>query len=178
MAMAVGIDVSGGTAATTPANTYTVKAGGTNFFVIIPEGTHVYCKDGKFDPAKNVITVEYAAGSDLVASAGWVKVNDPTTVTADNGLVKGTSDEKGYQYQIVLKNDFTRTADGKSYDFSISKITLNATGWEPQTLFAANEATNSVVKYDIGYEVVDWNVTATTAGATANATATKINKGV
>ena len=27
MAMAVGIDVSGGTAATTPANTYTVKAG-------------------------------------------------------------------------------------------------------------------------------------------------------
>ena len=176
MAMAVGIDVSGGTAATTPANTYTVKAGGTNFFVIIPEGTHVYCKDGKFDPAKNVITVEYAAGSDLVASAGWVKVNDPTTVTADNGLVKGTSDEKGYQYQIVLKNDFTRTADGKSYDFSISKITLNATVWEPQTLFAANEATNSVVKYDIGYEVVDWNVTATTAGATANATATKINK--
>ena len=174
--MAVGIDVSGGTAATTPANTYTVKAGGTNFFVIIPEGTHVYCKDGKFDPAKNVITVEYAAGSDLVASAGWVKVNDPTTVTADNGLVKGTSDEKGYQYQIVLKNDFTRTADGKSYDFSISKITLNATGWEPQTLFAANEATNSVVKYDIGYEVVDWNVTATTAGATADAVAGKINK--
>ena len=174
--MAVGIDVSGGTAATTPANTYTVKAGGTNFFVIIPEGTHVYCKDGKFDPAKNVITVEYAAGSDLVASAGWVKVNDPTTVTADNGLVKGTSDEKGYQFQIALKNDFTRTADGKSFDFSITKITLTATGWETVTLWKADDTDSAKqIKVDVGYKVVGVNANAkkgqiidpfnTTAGA-------------
>lgn len=107
MAMAVGIDVSGGTAATTPANTYTVKAGGTNFFVIIPEGTHVYCKDGKFDPAKNVITVEYAAGSDLVASAGWVKVNDPTTVTGASGdteLFEKASNINGFQGGRVANN--------------------------------------------------------------------------
>ena len=180
MAMAVGIGTSGAPAATPSSTTYPVVPGGTNYFVILKVGTAganvYYDKDGHFVPEKNKIKVDYLAGADLVASSGWVKVTDTTTPSADNGLVKGTADTYAYQYQIVLKNDFTRVADGKSFDFSISKITLTATGWEPQTLFEADEDANVVIKNDVGYKVNPWSVSVTSAGATADAVAGKINK--
>ena len=180
MAFAVGIGTSGSPAATPSGATYTIVPGGTNYYVILKVGTNganvYFDKDGHFVPEKNIIKVDYAAGADLVASAGWVKVTDTNVPSADNGLVKGTGDTYAYQYQIVLKNDFTRAADGKSFDFSISKITLTATGWETQTLFEADEDANVVIKNDVGYEVNPWNVVATASGATADAVAGKINK--
>ena len=170
MAFAVGIGTSGSPAATPSSTVYPIVPGGTNYFVILKVGTagaNVYFdKDDKFVPEKNVIKVDYAAGADLVASAGWVKVTDTNVPSADNGLVKGNGDTYAYQYQIVLKNDFARVADGKSFDFSISKITLTATGWEPQTLFKADEKdTTKQIKVDVGYEVKNVNVTATATGA-------------
>ena len=175
MAMAVGISTTGSPAATPSSVPYVIVPGGTNYFVILSVGTdasgnaigaHVYFdKDGKFVPEKNVIKVDYAAGADLVASAGWVKVTDSNAATATNGLVVDSAND-AYQYQIVLKNDFARVADGKSFDFSISKITLTATGWEPQTLFKADEKdTTKQIKVDVGYEVKNVNVTATATGA-------------
>ena len=175
MAMAVGIGTTGSPAATPSSVPYAIVPGGTNYFVILSVGTDAsgnaiganvyYDKDGKFVPEKNVIKVDYAAGADLVASAGWVKVTDSNAATATNGLVVDSAHD-AYQYQIVLKNDFARVADGKSFDFSISKITLTATGWEPQTLFKADEKdTNKQIKVDVGYEVKNVNVTATATGA-------------
>ena len=181
MAMAVGIGTSGAPAATPSSTTYPVVPGGTNYFVILKVGTAganvYYDKDGHFVPEKNKIKVDYLAGADLVASSGWVKVTDTTTPSADNGLVKGTADTYAYQYQIVLKNDFTRVADGKSFDFSISKITLNATGWELQTVWEADEDAGDVIKADVGYEVVDIDVAVSSAGVTTfDAVPGKINK--
>ena len=187
MAFAVGIGTSGSPAATPSSVPYAIVPGGTNYYVILSVGTndngeaigaHVYFdKDGKFVPEKNVIKVDYAAGADLVASAGWVKVTDTNVPSADNGLVKGDGDTYAYQYQIVLKNDFARVADGKSFDFSISKITLTATGWEPQTLFKADDKdTTKQIKVDVGYEVKNVNVTATAAGANFNPFTGYINK--
>ena len=180
MAFAVGIGTSGSPAATPSGATYTIVPGGTNYYVILKVGTNganvYFDKDGHFVPEKNVIKVDYAAGADLVASAGWVKVTDTNVPSADNGLVKGTGDTYAYQYQIVLKNDFTRAADGKSFDFSISKITLTATGWETVTLWKADDTDSAKqIKVDVGYKVVGVNANAkkgqiidpfnTTAGA-------------
>ena len=179
MAMAVtvvgGIGSDVATGATTAAYTYTVKAGGSKFFVVLAEKNHLYFEDGKFIPAKNVVKVEYAAGADLVASEGWVKLADRTGWNLAEGIVE--SSDGCYQYQIALKNDITRTADGKSFDFSISKITLTATGWEPQTLWEADEDTKDVVKFDIGYKVVDIDVAvSSTTGLEFTPTAGAINR--
>ena len=186
MAMAVGINTTGSPAATPSSVPYAIVPGGTNYYVILSVGTndngeaigaHVYFdKDGKFVPEKNVIKVDYAAGADLVASAGWVKVTDSNAATATNGLVVDSAND-AYQYQIVLKNDFARVADGKSFDFSISKITLTATGWETQTLFKADDKdTTKQIKVDVGYEVKNVNVTATAAGANFTPFTGYINK--
>ena len=181
MAMAVtvvgGIGSDVATGATTAADTYTVKAGGSKFFVVLNAKNHLYFEEGKFIPAKNVIKVEYAAGADLVASAGWVKLADRTGWNLAEGIVE--SSDGCYQYQIALKNDITRTADGKSFDFSISKITLTATGWETQTLWEADEDSTpkDVVKFDIGYKVVDINVAvSSTNGLEFTPTAGAINR--
>ena len=180
MAMAVtigGIGTSGNAGATTPADTYEIVPGGTNFYVSLSHVGHLYYNDGKFVPKNNVIAVSYAAGADLVASAGWVKLPEGTAADLSRGIVKGDKDTYAYQYQIVLKNDITRTADGKSFDFSISKITLNATGWELQTLWEADEDANDVIKVDVGYKVANIDVTVSSAGATTfDAEPGKINK--
>ena len=185
MAMAVGIDTTGSSAVTPSSVPYAIVPGGTNYFVILNVGTDkngdpiraniYYDKDGKFVPEKNKIGIDYAAGKDLVASAGWVKVTDSNAPSATNGLVKDSANDV-YQYQIVLKNDFTRVADGKTFDFSISMITLTATGWETQTLFKADEKDISKqIKVDVGYEVKHVNATATAAGAQFNSIAGYIN---
>ena len=179
MAMAATVSSAIGTsgsAGVTPSTTkYDIVPGGTNYYVALTD-KNLYFKDGKFVPEKNKIGIDYAAGSDLVASTGWVKIAK-TTQDLTKGIVCGTEDTVAYQYQIVLKNDFTRVADGKSFDFSISKITLNATGWEPQTVWEADEDAGDVIKADVGYEVVDIDVVVSSAGVTTfDAIPGKINK--
>ena len=179
MAMAATVSSAIGTsgsAGVTPSTTkYDIVPGGTNYYVALTD-KNLYFKDNKFVPEKNKIDIDYAAGSDLVASAGWVKI-DKTTQDLTKGIVCGTEDTVAYQYQIVLKNDFTRVADGKSFDFSISKITLNATGWELQTVWEADEDAGDVIKADVGYEVVDIDVAVSSAGVTTfDAVPGKINK--
>ena len=179
MAMAATVSSAIGTsgsAGVTPSTTkYDIVPGGTNYYVALTD-KNLYFKDNKFVPEKNKIGIDYAAGSDLVASAGWVKIAK-TTQDLTKGIVCGTEDTVAYQYQIVLKNDFTRVADGKSFDFSISKITLNATGWEPQTVWEADEDAGDVIKADVGYEVVDIDVAVSSAGVTTfDAVPGKINK--
>ena len=179
MAMAATVSSAIGTsgsAGVTPSTTkYDIVPGGTNYYVALTD-KNLYFKDNKFVPEKNKIGIDYAAGSDLVASAGWVKIAK-TTQDLTKGIVCGTEDTVAYQYQIVLKNDFTRVADGKSFDFSISKITLNATGWELQTVWEADEDAGDVIKADVGYEVVDIDVAASSAGVTTfDAVPGKINK--
>ena len=179
MAMAATVSSAIGTsgsAGVTPSTTkYDIVPGGTNYYVALTD-KNLYFKDNKFVPEKNKIGIDYAAGSDLVASAGWVKIAK-TTQDLTKGIVCGTEDTVAYQYQIVLKNDFTRVADGKSFDFSISKITLNATGWELQTVWEADEDDGDVIKADVGYEVVDIDVAVSSAGVTTfDAVPGKINK--
>ena len=179
MAMAATVSSAIGTsgsAGVTPSTTkYDIVPGGTNYYVALTD-KNLYFKDNKFVPEKNKIGIDYAAGSDLVASAGWVKIAK-TTQDLTKGIVCGTEDTVAYQYQIVLKNDFTRVADGKSFDFSISKITLNATGWELQTVWEADEDAGDVIKADVGYEVVDIDVAVSSAGVTTfDAVSGKINK--
>ena len=179
MAMAATVSSAIGTsgsAGVTPSTTkYDIVPGGTNYYVALTD-KNLYFKDNKFVPEKNKIGIDYAAGSDLVASAGWVKIAQ-TTQDLTKGIVCGTEDTVAYQYQIVLKNDFTRVADGKSFDFSISKITLNATGWELQTVWEADEDAGDVIKADVGYEVVDIDVAVSSAGVTTfDAVPGKINK--
>ena len=179
MAMAATVSSAIGTsgsAGVTPSTTkYDIVPGGTNYYVALTD-KNLYFKDNKFVPEKNKIGIDYAAGSDLVASAGWVKIAK-TTQDLTKGIVCGTEDTVAYQYQIVLRNDFTRVADGKSFDFSISKITLNATGWELQTVWEADEDAGDVIKADVGYEVVDIDVAVSSAGVTTfDAVPGKINK--
>ena len=180
MAMAATVSPAIGTsgsASVTPSTTkYDIVPGGTNYYVALKD-KNLYFKDNKFVPEKNKIGIDYAAGSDLVASTGWVKIAK-TTQNLDKGIVCGTDDTVAYQYQIVLKNDLTRVADGKSFDFSISKITLNATGWEPQTVWEADEDAGDVIKADVGYEVVNIDVTVTSASGLTPPTFAdgKINK--
>ena len=188
MAMAVtiggiGYDVKDGAVTS---NTYPVVPGGTKFFVNMSNAAdaavngkpHIYFdKDGKFVPSKNDVSISYAAGSELVASAGWVKLATVVDTDLTQGIVKETCEKNpaSYQYQITLKNDFTRTADGKSFDFAISKITFTATGWETVTLWKATDANSVDDKADVGYKVVGVNANAkkgqiidpfnTTAGA-------------
>ena len=189
MAMAVeliggiGYDVKDGAVTS---NTYPVVPGGTKFFVNMSKvatadgNHHIYLdKDGKFVPSKNDVSISYAAGSELVASAGWVKLAGDVATDLDQGIVKETcTGGASYQYQIALKNDFTRTADGKSYDFSITKITLNATGWEPVTLWKADDTDSAKqIKVDVGYDVVDVTATAVKGSITIiNTVPNKINR--
>ena len=187
MAMAVkvggiGYDVEAGAVTS---NTYPVVPGGTKFFVDMSKaadtkGNHIYFdKDGKFVPSKNEVSISYAAGSELVASAGWVKLATVTDTDLSKGIVKETCDTGAvsYQYQIALKNDFTRTADGKSFDFAISKITFTATGWEPVTLWKATDANSVDDKIDVGYKVVGVNASAKKGQIISfNTTAGAINK--
>ena len=186
MAMAVtiggiGYDVEVGAVTS---NTYPVVPGGTKFFVDMSKAedtvkNHIYFdKDGKFVPSKNEVSISYAAGSELVASAGWVKLASNVATDLDKGIVQETcANPASYQYQIALKNDFTRTADGKSFDFAISKITFTATGWEPVTLWKATDANSVDDKVDVGYRVVGVNASAKKGQIIAfNTTAGAINK--
>ena len=173
MAMAVqiggiGYDVADGAVTS---NTYPVVPGGTKFYVNMSNAAdtnaskppHIYFdKDGKFVPSKNEVSISYAVGADLVASAGWVKLAAVVDTDLSQGIVKETctTGAVSYQYQIALKNDFTRTADGKSFDFAISKITFTATGWEPVTLWKATDANSVDDKVDVGYKVVGVNASA------------------
>ena len=153
MAMAVTVDsiitTGGGTPATTPTESYDIVAPGTTYLVDFDGAKFYQDKDGKFVPANNKVTVTVTAGSDLIASQGWVKVLDGGD---QKTRLMGTGDTYSYEYRITLKSDFTRIADGKTPDFSISSITLKATGYNTQELFKENVATDKIIKADVGYE--------------------------
>ena len=178
----IGYDVKDGAVTS---NTYPVVPGGTKFFVNMSKAedtvkNHIYFdKDGKFVPSKNEVSISYAAGSELVAFSGWVKLANVVDTDLSQGIVKETCEKNpaSYQYQIALKNDFTRTADGKSFDFAISKITFTATGWEPVTLWKATDANAVDDKADVGYKVVGVNASATKGQIVSfNTTPGAINK--
>ena len=66
--------------------------------------------DGDFVPAKNTVTVTFAAGANLVASQGWVEVEKDV-----------------YKYVITTKANDTAGLDNKA-DIVISKIVTKAWG--------------------------------------------------
>ena len=152
MAFAVTVDgiitPGGSTPATTPSDSYDIVAPGTTYLVDFTGAKFYQDKDGKFVPANNKVTVTVTGGSDLIASQGWVKVlegGDQKT------RLMGSGDTYSYEYRITLKSDFTRIADGKTPDFSISSITLKATGYNTQELFKENVAAGKLIKADVGY---------------------------
>ena len=152
MAMAVtltgSVVVAGGTPASSTADTYTpIEPGKT--LVVKFDGASINTKDGKFDAAKNTVTVTFTKGAEWVASQGWVEV----AASTDNSITVGS---KFYEYQIVLKQDYTKAADTKVCDLSISKITLRADGYDTQTIFAETKTVKCA--YAVGYKTADVDV--------------------
>ena len=98
-------------------------------------------KDGKFVPAKNVVTVTFAKGAELVKSQGWVKLEDGN-----------------YQYQITLKSDLTKAADKKVAEIQISAISVKAYGYNAVSLFKAAKA-EEYISYSFGYDTNDMTLT-------------------
>ena len=138
-----------GTPATTASDTYVpIEPGET--LVVKFNGASINTKDGKFDADKNTVAVTFTKGAEWVASKGWVEV---TAATA-NSVTVGT---KNYEYQITLKQDYTKALDTKVCDLSISKITLRADGYDTQTIF--EETKDVKCAYAVGYKTADIDVT-------------------
>ena len=121
MAMAVtvgkpGAYTPGSAAAVTPAGFQVITPGESIVFTVEElysvEGTDkaYYNTDGKFVPAKNTVTVTFAAGSNLIASQGWVE-----------------TEKDVYKYVIATKENDTAALDNKA-DIVISKIVTKAWG--------------------------------------------------
>ena len=124
MAMAVTVKDGGGSAVS-ESSTYTnILPGSTIYFTLdeLLDGDDVpVLTDEKTIAIDSVkVTVTYGKGAELVASQGWVKVND---AVGGNG-VELTTD---YQYQIVLKSNPTAVFNKNVCDFSITKVTAKVT---------------------------------------------------
>ena len=162
MAFAVTVDgvitPGSGTPVTPSGSDYDIVAPGTTYVVNFGTDSNLFTKyyvdptTNKFVPDKNAVTVSYAAGADLVASAGWVHVTESKD---DKTKLGGTSDTGSYMYLITLKNDFTRIADGKSFDFSISSISIKSTGYNPIELFKEDVNAKKVIRADVGIATKD-----------------------
>ena len=147
-----------GTPVTPSGSEYTIVAPGTTYVVNFGTASAPFTKfyvdptTEKFVPDNNVVTVSYAAGADLVASAGWVHVTE-----SKDGVTKlaGKGDTGSYMYLITLKNDFTRIADGKSFDFSISSISIKSTGYNAIELFKEDVNAKKVIRADVGIATKD-----------------------
>ena len=151
----------GGTASTTASDTYVpIEPGET--LVVKFTGASINTKDGKFDADKNTVAVTFTKGAEWVASKGWVEVKDPTV----NSVTVGS---KNYEYQITLKQDYTKALDTKVCDLSISKITLRADGYDTQTIF--EETKDVKCAYAVGYETADIDVTFNANGELTTSTA-------
>ena len=124
MAMALTVN-NGGGSAVSESSTYTnILPGSTIYFTLdeLLDGDDVpVLTDEKTIAIDSVkVTVTYGKGAELVASQGWVKVND---AVGGNG-VELTTD---YQYQIVLKSNPTAVFNKNVCDFSITKVTAKVT---------------------------------------------------
>ena len=150
--------------------------------------------DGKFDPAKNIVNVNFVAGASLVASKGWVK-----TTTGDYKYIIATVDK-----EVLLDNaadividkitcskfgtNATKVykfvnAEGKYAWNNIADSYLNAaaiTGYALDTgSFAGDE--HFISKFDFGYVPVEVALNVNndgilTSAPTADATVTYIAK--
>ena len=161
MAMAITVTntdkvvIGGGTASTTPTDEYAQLVPGSTLVVkfdttkvnLYTEGTGA---SEKFVPAKNTVTATFTKGAEWVASQGWVEVKAATT---DSITVNGHY----YEYQIVLKQDFTKTYNKNVCDLSISAITLRADGYDTQSIFAESKTVKCA--YGVGYTTADLGVT-------------------
>ena len=141
--------IGGGTVAASGSDDYARIEPGKTLVVKFGDAS-INTKDGKFDPAKNTVEVTFGKGSEWVASKGWVEVNDATT---GQTITVGA---KKYEYQITLKQDYTKAADTKVCDLSISKITLRADGYDTQTIFAETKTVKCA--YAVGYKTADVDV--------------------
>ena len=166
MAMAITVTntdkvvIGGGTASTTPTDEYAQLVPGSTLVVkfdttkvnLYTEGTGA---SEKFVPAKNTVTATFTKGAEWVASQGWVEVKAATT---DSITVNGHY----YEYQIVLKQDFTKTYNKNVCDLSISAITLRADGYDTQSIFAESKTVKCA--YGVGYTTADLGVTVAADG--------------
>ena len=150
------IVIGGGNASTTPGETYAQLVPGSTLTVKFNDGTKFYTEgtgaNEKLVPAKNTVTVTFSKGAEWVASQGWVQVKNANT----NGstVIVGTGENiKYYEYQITLKQDYTKAYDEKVCDLSISKITLRADGYAEDTQFA--ETNTSKIVFGVGYVTAD-----------------------
>ena len=145
--------IGGGTDAVAPTDTYERLTPGAKLIVHF-ENTVKFYNEGagataKFVPEKNTVSVTFSKGAEWVASQGWVQVNPDTANSVSFG-------GKHYEYQIVLKQDYTKAFNNKVCDLSISKVTLRADGYDTQTIFAE---TNTVkCAYGVGYLAADLGV--------------------
>ena len=161
MAMAANVSVivpGGGNAASTTPDTYAIEEPGTTLVVDLKDENgknafnFYFNSKGEFVPDKNTLTVTYEKGSEWVASAKWVKVNNST----DYSLTTTETTPSYWEYQITLKQDYTKAADNKVCDFSISKIALRADGYDTQNVFTATAT--DYYKLAIGYKTADLGV--------------------
>ena len=137
------------TPASSDGDTYsTIEPGKT--LVVKFGSASINTKDGKFDADKNTVEVTFGKGAEWVASKGWVKVNNKTE---GQTVVVGTN---YYEYQITLKQDYTKAADANVCDLSISKITLRADGYDTQTIFAETKTVKCA--YAVGYKAENLDV--------------------
>ena len=147
MAMAVTVKDGGGSAVS-ESSTYTnILPGSTIYFTLdeLLDGDDIPVLTDKktiaIDSVK--VTVTFGKGADLVASKGWVKVDDE--VGTDG--VELTTD---YQYQIVLKSNPTAVFNKNVCDFSITKVTAKVTtelenAWVFDGKLASTSTPSSVV---------------------------------
>ena len=150
------IVIGGGNASTTPGETYAQLVPGSTLTVKFNDGTKFYTEgtgaNEELVPAKNTVTVTFSKGAEWVASQGWVQVknanNNGSTVSVGTG-----ENIKYYEYQITLKQNYTKAYDEKVCDLSISKITLRADGYAEDTQFA--ETNTSKIVFGVGYVTAD-----------------------
>ena len=103
----------------------------------------------KFVPENNKVTITFSRGGDLVASQGWVRIEN---AQHEEGAPLTTAD---YRYVVTLKNSDTKVADGKA-DIAFSKITAKATGklikeFTPATGKHYVVVDNTSLIWDVGY---------------------------
>ena len=175
MAMAITVNntdkvvIGGGGAAATTSDEYAQLVPGSTLVVdfddveLYTEGTGA---SEKFVPAKNTVTVTFTKGAEWVASQGWVEVGAQTN---DSITVNG----KHYEYQIALKQDYTKTYNKNTCDLSISKVTLRADGYDTQTIFAETKTTKCA--YGMGYSTADLGITVAADGTVTTSPAVLVD---
>ena len=146
MAMAVSVKDTGAGSGVTSSGSYAqITPGSTVYFTVADltsAGVKAYydATTKEFVPEKNIVKVSYGKGTELVASAGWVRIKDKAaTVTTD-------TEADSWQYQITLKDSDTATCDEKSLDFSIVGVSYKPYG-EPEVKYTV-DATNAALKLD------------------------------